>query len=68
MSPKFKKLGTAIVWILFVFGLLRLIIGLVYAFSSGPEAPPTHAFYDFAVGVGSLILSAVAMKIRRALD
>lgn len=68
MSPKFKRLGTAVVWILFIFGILRLLIGLVYAFSSGPGAPPTHAFYDFAVGIGSLILSAVAMKIRKALE
>ena len=68
MPPKFKGLATIVAWTLFVFGLLRLVIGLVYAFSSGPEAPPTHAYYDFAVGVGSLILSVVAMKLRKALE
>jgi hypothetical protein len=68
MSPKLKRLVTAVAWILFVFGLMRLLIGLVYAFGSGPGAPPTHAFYDFAVGVGSLILSAVAIKIRKSLE
>jgi hypothetical protein len=68
MSPKLKRLATSVVWILFVFGVLRLVIGLIYAFASKSGAPPTHAFYDFGIGVASLILAVVALKIRRSLE
>jgi|GEM_PF-1484995 len=68
MSPKLKRLATSVIWILFIFGLLRLIIGLVYSFGAGRAAPPDHAFYDFWIGIASLILAVVALKIKKSLE
>ncbi len=68
MSPKLRRLATSVVWILFVFGVLRLIIGLAYSFGSGRAEPPTHAFYDFGIGVASIFLAVVALKIKRSLE
>ena len=68
MSPKLSRLATSVVWILFVFGSLRLIIGLVYSFGSGRAEPPAHAFHDFWIGIASLILAVVALKIKKSLE
>jgi hypothetical protein len=68
MPSVFKSLTTIAAWVLFVFGFLRLIIGLVMAFASGPEIPPTGVYLDFAIGVASLTLSAVVMQLRRKLE
>lgn len=65
MPPVFKALSTIAAWVLFVFGLLRLVIGLVVAFSLGPAQPPIEAYLDFAVGVSSITLSVVVMELRR---
>ena len=68
MPPIFKALATIAAWVLFVFGLLRLLIGLVMAFSSGPNEPPIQTYLDFAIAVGSLTLSVVVMKLRKMLE
>jgi len=68
MPSKFKCLATITVWILFIFGILRLGIGLAQAFSTGPTLPPTEAYLDFAVGISSLTLSVVVMKLRRTFE
>ncbi|MBN2187066.1 MAG: hypothetical protein JW732_06415 [Dehalococcoidia bacterium] len=68
MPGIFKTLTTIVAWVLFIFGLLRLIIGLVMAFASGPSVPPTGVYLDFAVGIASLTLSAVVMQLRRKLE
>ena len=68
MPNIFKSLTTIVAWVLFVFGLLRLLIGLVMAFASGPTLPPTQIYLDFAVGIASLTLSAVVMQLRRKLE
>jgi len=68
MLKIFKTLLSIIVWVLFLFGLLRLLIGLIMAFSSGPNFPDLSVYLDFTIGVGSLILAAVAIKIRKSLD
>jgi bacteriorhodopsin len=68
MPTIFKSLTTIVAWVLFVFGLLRLLIGLVMAFASGPTLPPTQTYLDFAVGIASLSLSAVVMQLRRKLE
>ena len=68
MPNIFKSLTTIAAWVLFVFGLLRLLIGLVMAFASGPTPPPTQTYLDFAVGIASLTLSAVVMQLRRKLE
>jgi len=67
MPSIFRTLATIVAWVLFVFGLLRLLIGLVMAFSTGPELPATQVYLDFAVGVGSLTLSVVVVKLRQML-
>jgi hypothetical protein len=63
-----KVLSIIIIWVLFLFGLLRLIIGLVMAFTSGPNLPELPVYLDFAIGVSSLFLSAVVVRIRKLLD
>jgi hypothetical protein len=67
MQKTYIILSTIIIWVLFLFGLLRLIIGLVMAFSSGPNLSELPVYLDFAIGVSSLVLSAVVMRIRRLL-
>ena len=67
MPSIFKALATITVWVLFVFGFLRLLIGIGVAFMAGREAAPIVAYLDFAVGVGSITLSAVIMWIRQKL-
>ena len=67
MPSVFKALATITVWVLFVFGFLRLLIGVAMAFASGREAAPIVAYLDFAVGVGSMTLAAVVMWIRQKL-
>jgi len=68
MPSVFKALATIAAWVLFVFGLLRLLIGLVMSFSTGPMQPPTETYLDFAIGIGGIILSVVAMKLRQMLE
>ena len=68
MPGIFKALTTIVAWVLLVFGFLRLIIGLVMAFASGPSMPPTGVYFEFAVGIASLTLSAVVMQLRRKLE
>jgi len=67
MPKIFKALATIAVWVLFIFGLLRLLIGLVTAISLGPEQPAIQAYLDFAVGVSSLTLSVVVMRLRQGM-
>jgi len=68
MPRVFKSLATIAAWVLFVFGLLRLLIGLVMAFASGPNPVPMEAYLDFAIGISSLMLSVVVMRIRQKLE
>ena len=65
MPSIFKALSTIAALVLFIFGLLRLGIGLTMAFSSGPVQPPMETYLDFAVGIASLTLSVVVMELRR---
>ncbi len=67
MSSVFKGLATAVIWILFIFGLLRLVIGLAMAFSSGPDTASIETYLDFFVAICSLTLSVVVMKIRQSM-
>jgi hypothetical protein len=68
MPPIFKALASITAWVLFIFGMIRLIIALIYAFTSGPIHPDATTYFDFALGVGSLVLSVVVMKLRRTLE
>ncbi len=67
MSALFKGLTTAVIWILFIFGVLRLVIGLVMAFSTGPDTAAIENYLDFFVGICSLTLSVVVMKLRQSM-
>ena len=67
MTNIFKVLSTIIVWVLFIFGLLRLLIGLIMAFTSGPNLPDVSIYLDFAVGIGSLVLSVLVMWLQKKL-
>ena len=67
MSALFKGLTTAVIWILFIFGVIRLAIGLVMAFSSGPDTASIETYLDFFVAISSLTLSVVVMKLRQSM-
>ncbi len=72
MPPIFKTLATVTVWILFVFGCLALlgglgrIIGFALHLITGPSVRLIGPY--FAMGIVSLILSVVAMKLRKMLE
>ena len=68
MPSIFKALSTVVVWVLFLFGLLRLIIGLVMAFTTGPQLATLPVYLDFFVGIIALTLSVVVMLLRKKLD
>jgi hypothetical protein len=61
MPPVFKALATIIVWILFIAGCLIILanLALVWRFNGSWEY--------LAVGIASLVLSVVVMKIRKSL-
>jgi ABC-type antimicrobial peptide transport system permease subunit len=67
MSALFKGLATTVIWVLFIFGLIRLIVGLVMAFSSGPDTASIETYLDFFVAICSLTLSVVVMKLRQSM-
>ena len=73
MPPVFKALATVVAWILFVFGCLALlagfgrIVGLVLGLASVPPSVNLMAGY-FGIGIISLILSVVAMRLRQKLE
>jgi hypothetical protein len=68
MPSIFKALATITVWVLFIFGLLRLVIGLVMAFTTGPQLASLPVYLDFFVGTIALTLSVVVMLLRKKLD
>jgi hypothetical protein len=68
MPNIFKALSSIMVWVLFIFGLLRLLIGLIMAFTTGPQTAAWANYADFLLGIISLTLSAVVMKIRKSLE
>ena len=68
MPSVFKALSTITVWVLFLFGLFRLVIGLVMAFTTGPQSAALPVYLDFFVGIFALTLSVVVMLLRKKLD
>ena len=68
MPSIFKALSSIVAWALFIFGFIRLLIGLAMAFSTGPKLAEIPAYLDFIVGVGSLTLSVVVMWLRKKLE
>jgi hypothetical protein len=66
MSALFKGLATTVIWILFIFGVLRLISGL-HAFSSGPETASIENYLDSFCRISSLTIPVVVMKLRQSM-
>ena len=73
MPPVFKALASITVWILFVFGCLLLVMPSLMSTLGGilfrPGVPPPLILYiAFGLGVVSLALSVVCMKLRQMLE
>ena len=72
MPQIFKALASITVWILFVLGCLTIIINLVMGtlageyFGAGP--PSLQTLFPLGIGVVSLALSVVCMKLRQMLE
>jgi hypothetical protein len=67
MPPIFKALATITAWFLFILGLALVVIdGLVLPLVGAPITM-TEAYFATGLGIASLILSVVAMKLRKML-
>lgn len=65
MPSIFKVLATIAVWILFVYGCLAILGGLIVC---GMQTTGLVGWLHLFSGVASLILSLVAMKLRKDLE
>ena len=65
MPPIFKALATVVVWILFVSGCLATVMPIITRIAHGEVFGSLTAW---AIGVICLILSVVAMKLRKGLE
>ena len=71
MPPIFKAMVSITVWVLFIYGCLGVLGGLVLCImrvSGGTTVPFYVALLHPFIGVSSLILSAVAAWLRKALE
>ena len=68
MTDKFKALSSITAWVLFIFGFLRLLIGLAQSFMTGPDVPVIGIYLDFFVGIISMTLAVVVMVLRRKMQ
>ena len=72
MPPIFKTLASIVAWILFVFGCIALLGGLLRAIGMGldllPVSPRPILGAYFSGGIVSLIPSVVAMKLRQSME
>ena len=70
MPPIFKALASVTVWILFVYGCLAVLGGVVLCGMTigGAKVPDLAALLHPTIGVASLILSSVATWFRKALQ
>jgi hypothetical protein len=67
MKPVFKTLATITIWFLFIWGLILCVIdGFVLAVVG--QITMTEAYFATGLGIASLILSVVAMKLKKTLD
>ncbi len=72
MPSVFKALASITVWVLFMFGILALlggfgrILGTSMGVSASPELSTMSAY--FGLGVISLALSVVCMKLRHIME
>ena len=64
MPPIFKALATITAWFLFIWGLILAVIdGFVFPIVG--KVTMTEAYFATGLGIASLILSVVAMKLRQ---
>ena len=79
MPSYFKALATISAWFLFIFGLFVVVITICpslswfMAIARGAEspaagAPPIQVYLAYAIGVASITLSVVVMKLRQMLE
>jgi len=72
MPPIFKALASITVWGLFILGWLFLLGTYIGAAVGGAlfgaEPPPLCFFLGNGVGIASLALSVVCMKLRQMLE
>jgi len=67
MPPIFKALATITAWFLFILGLVLVVIdGLVFPIIG--RISMTDAYLATGLGIASLILAVVAMKLRKMLQ
>ena len=68
MQRIFKGLATITIWFLFILGLVLVVVdGLVLPLVGWPITM-TEAYFATGLGIASLILSVVAMKLRQMLQ
>jgi hypothetical protein len=65
MPPIFKKFATITVWVLFIYGCLAILGGLIIC---GMKTTGLVGWFHQFVGIASLILSSVAAWLRKALE
>lgn len=67
MPQIFKALATITAWFLFIWGLILSVIdGFVFPIVG--KVTMTEAYLATGLGIASLILSVVAMKVRKMLE
>jgi hypothetical protein len=70
MSPVFKTIITISIWVLFIKGLIASVVGCVLtgiAIMGGNTPLMVYAAIS-CVGIASLILACVAVKLRKIAD
>ncbi len=68
MQRTFKGIASITIWFLFILGLVLVVIdGLVLPLVGWPITM-TEAYFATGLGIASLILSVVAMKLRQMLQ
>jgi hypothetical protein len=67
MQRIFKGVATITIWFLFILGLVLVALdGIVFPIIG--KITMTEAYFATGLGIASLILSVVAMKIRQMLQ
>ena len=67
MQRIFKGIATITIWFLFILGLVLVVLdGIVFPIIG--KNTITDAYFATGLGIASLILSIVAMKIRQKLE
>jgi hypothetical protein len=64
MPPVFKTLATIAAWVLFIYGLLAIVGGLIIC---GMATTAMVGWFHQFVGIASLVLSVVVMKLRQGM-